>query len=242
MLGGGTDITPGATSALAQSRQALLDAVRRDGLPADVIRAMAGVPREEFVPFELRRYAYVDEALPIGAGQTISQPSLVARMTAALRLRSSDRVLEVGTGSGYQAAVLSLLAAEVVTVERVPELTATARERLQRLGFLNVRVMQATEALGWPPLAPYDAVLVAAAAPALPQSLVAQLAEGGRMVAPVGGRGGQMLLRVVRAGGAVETEELGYCRFVPLIGEDAWPDDDAAIRRDNTPHAGLPSI
>jgi protein-L-isoaspartate(D-aspartate) O-methyltransferase len=190
-----------------------------------VLAAFAKVPRERFVEPELQPYAYDDRALPIAHGQTISQPLMVAIMTQALKLTGDEKVLEIGTGSGYQAAILSLLAREVLTVERIPELTETARARLLALGYHNVRVEQAHEALGWPEGAPYDAIIVTAGAPSVPQSLVDQLAEGGRLVAPVGDRRLQQLVRVTKAPHGVTLERLGECRFVPLIGgKEGWPE------------------
>lgn len=186
---------------------------------------MAEVPREFFVPVHLRSAAYEDTPLPIGEGQTISQPFMVALMTEALELRGDEHVLEVGTGSGYQAAILSRLAASVVTVERFPTLAATAAERLRALGCTNVVVYVADpQVLGWPPNAPYDAILVTAGAPRVPQSLVEQLASGGRLVIPVGSETEQMLYRVRRQDSGLTYEELGQCRFVPLIGPEAWPE------------------
>src|SRR5258708_21792837 len=154
---------------------------------AAVLAAMTAVPRHEFVPEELRARAYEDLPLPIGSGQTISQPYIVAAMTAALRLQPGDRVLEIGTGCGYQAAVLSRLAKEVFTIERRPELASGASEKLARLGYSNAHVHCGDGTLGLAEFAPFDAILVAAAAPAVPKPLLAQLAEGGRMILPVGG-------------------------------------------------------
>jgi protein-L-isoaspartate(D-aspartate) O-methyltransferase len=180
------------------------------------------------VPAVLRRHAYEDRPLPIGYGQTISQPLMVAMMTQALRLQGGEKALEVGTGSGYQAALLSLLAREVVTVERIPELARGAAERLRELGYANVRVRVAGEVLGWPDEAPYDAIIVTAGAPDVPSSLVDQLAPGGRMAAPVGGRRVQQLVRVTKSEHGVTMERLGECRFVPLIApQEGWPEWEA---------------
>ena len=203
-------------------RQSLLASLRTAVTDSAVVDAIAQVPREVFVPPDLREAAYDDRALPIGHGQTISQPLIIAIMTAALKLRPTDRVLEVGTGSGYQAAVLAVLAGNVTTVERLPELADPARSRLAELGFENVTVEQAGEELGWPAGAPYDAILVAAAAPRVPHSLVEQLVEGGRIVIPVGAATHQSLLVVRRTSEGQETTDLGGCQFVPLIGHDAW--------------------
>jgi protein-L-isoaspartate(D-aspartate) O-methyltransferase len=188
-----------------------------------VLEAMTAVPRHEFVPRESAASAYSDEPLPIGGGQTISQPFMVAAMAEALLLHGSERVLEIGGGSGYQAAVLSLLTQEVFVVELQPELARACRERLIRLGYLNVGVEQGDGSPGWPARAPYDGILVSAAAPAIPSPLVAQLAEGGRLVIPVGSPEQQDLLRVVKRDGGVKQETLFACRFVPLLGRHGWP-------------------
>lgn len=181
---------------------------------------MAEVPRERFVPDHLVDMAHEDRALPIGSGQTISQPYIVALTAEALALAPTDRVLEIGTGSGYAAAVLSRLAGSVVTVERLPELAAAAARRLAALGYDNVEVVCADGTRGWEPGAPYDAVAVAAAGPRVPRALLDQLADGGRLVMPLEERFGQQLVRLVRRGGSIEREDLGPVRFVPLVGED----------------------
>ncbi len=199
--------------------------MRREIRDERVLQAFASVPRERFVPPELQRYAYDDRPLPIGEGQTISQPLMVALMTQALRLKGDEKVLEVGTGSGYQAALLSQLAREVISVERVPELASTAAARLEALGYTNVRVHLAGEELGRPEDAPYDTIVVTAGAPEIPQSLIDQLAMNGRMVLPVGGRRSQQLVRVTKTDAGVTLERLGECRFVPLIGgKEGWPE------------------
>ncbi len=187
-----------------------------------VLDAMRRVPRELFVPEEGREEAYYDGALPIDAGQTISQPYVVAHMTEVLRLGGQEKVLEIGTGSGYQTAVLSLLAAEVYTVERIAPLARQAQETLARFGANNVRFHLGDGSLGWPEHAPYDAILVTCAAPAVPQPLVQQLADGGRLVVPVGPRGYQDLVLVRRRGGTVSEDRLSPVAFVPLIGEHGW--------------------
>ena len=207
---------------LEARRHSLLASLRAAVADDAVIEAMAQVPREIFVPPDLRQAAYDDRALPIGYDQTISQPLIIAIMTAALKLRPTDRVLEVGTGSGYQAAVLSLMAGTVITVERVPELALPARQRLAGLGLDNVEVRQAGEELGWPEDAPYDAILVAAAAPRVPRSLVDQLSGNGRLIIPVGSASHQSLLLVTVTPEGEQTADLGGCQFVPLIGPDAW--------------------
>jgi protein-L-isoaspartate(D-aspartate) O-methyltransferase len=187
-----------------------------------VIQAMERVPRELFLAPGARHLACLNEALPIGQGQTISQPLIVAMMTSALQLTGGERVLEIGAGSGYQAAVLSLLARQVVTVERNTVLARDARERLAALGYRNVTVHESSAVLGWPQDAPYDAVIVTAAAPRVPQSLLDQLGEEGRIVIPVGSRSQQELIVAQKRGGQVQQRSLGGCRFVPLISPDAW--------------------
>ncbi len=191
---------------------------------ARVLDAMAAVPRHEFVPFGVQASAYLDEALPIGGGQTISQPFIVAAMSDALQLTGSERVLEIGGGCGYQAAVLSLLARDVIVVELRPSLAEASRERLARLGYCNVRVEDGDGSLGWPGGAPYDAILVSAGAPAIPPPLVEQLAEDGRLVIPVGDSERQSMLRIVKRAGGWERETLLTCRFVPLLGCHGWPE------------------
>ena len=187
-----------------------------------VLEAMRRVPRELFVPDAERGAAYYDGALPIGEGQTISQPYVVAHMPATLHLQGSEKVLEIGTGSGYQTAVLSLLATEVYTVERIARLSRQAEKTLAAFGAANVHFRVGDGSLGWPEHGPYDAILVTCAAPALPQPLVEQLAEGGRMIAPVGPRGYQDLVLVRRVGEKVTQDRLSPVAFVPLIGEHGW--------------------
>jgi len=170
--------------------------------------------------------AYEDIPLPIDEGQTISQPYIVAVMTSALELKGYERVLEVGTGSGYQAAILSHLAREVVSVERLHRLAHGAQAVLESLGCRNVAVHVAGDALGWPDDAPYHAILVTAAAPEVPQVLLDQLLPGGRMVIPVGARFEQNLIKVRKGEGKFDVEDLGACRFVPLIGEGAWSEEE----------------
>jgi protein-L-isoaspartate(D-aspartate) O-methyltransferase len=196
---------------------------------ARVLAALRTVPRETFVAADLARFAYDDAPLPIGEEQTISQPFVVALMAAVLEIRPGDRVLEVGAGSGYSAAVLSRLAGEVWTVERHPSLAAAARERMERLGYANVQVIQADGSLGWPASAPYDAIAVAAGGPEVPQALLDQLAPGGRLVIPIGATPrDQMLVRVRRLpDGTFSRESLGAVRFVPLIGAQGWGEEGA---------------
>lgn len=188
-----------------------------------VLQAMATVPREEFVSPSMRHAAYRDAALPIEFGQTISQPFTVAFMCEALRLQGTEKVLEIGAGSGYSAAVLSLLCGEVHTVERIPELAELARQRLLRLGYENVRVYAANGTLGLPAAAPFDGIVVTAGAPALPCRYARQLAEGGRIVIPIGpSPTSQEMRRFTRHGDELEQEELGGFAFVPLIGVEGW--------------------
>jgi protein-L-isoaspartate(D-aspartate) O-methyltransferase len=189
-----------------------------------LLSAFRAVPREAFLPPEDAAKAYGDHPLPIEAGQTISQPYIVALMIAEAGIRPGDRVLEVGAGSGYAAAVLGRLAAQVTAVERKPELAIAAGERLARLGFANVRVVEGDGSCGWPDAAPFDAILAAASGSHVPQALIDQLAPGGRLVMPVGGQlWAQKLLKVTKlADGRTKRESLGKVRFVPLIGEQAW--------------------
>jgi len=187
-----------------------------------VLEAMAAVPREQFVPPEYREVAYEDRPLPIGFGQTISQPLIIAMMTEALELTGSERVLEVGTGSGYQAGILAKLAGFVVTTERIPELARKARDLLLKLGYHNVEVQVSGERLGWPSEAPYDAIIVTAAAPKVPPELLAQLKTGGRMVIPIGSLYLQELYKLTKGSKRNTVRNLGGCRFVPLIAKGAW--------------------
>lgn len=192
----------------------------RDGA---VLAVMGEVPREAFLPPALADHAYDDSALPIAAGQTISQPYIVAAMAEAAELHAEDRVLEIGAGSGYGAAVLRGLAEVVVTVERHPELAEAAAVNLAEAGMGDVVVVEGDGSVGWPELAPYDAIVVTAAGPRIPPSLVAQLADGGRLVMPVGARGGaQQLIRVRRRGLELTEEDLGPVAFVPLVGDEGW--------------------
>jgi len=210
---------------LLSDRRELFISLRRSIRSQAVLKAMERVPRELFVPVAERSYAYLNMPLPIGEGQTISQPYIVALMTEALRLQPTDRVLEVGAGSGYQAAVLAELVPEgsVVTVELIRSLAQRARETLEDLDYKNVVVEYATETLGCPARGPYDAIIVSAAAPGLAPSLIGQLAVGGRMVVPIGDRDQQELVCVLRTSEGVSLRMLGPCRFVPLIGREAFP-------------------
>jgi protein-L-isoaspartate(D-aspartate) O-methyltransferase len=204
-------------------RERLLRRLRRGGITDErVLAAIGSVPRELFVPEQLRSRAYMDGALPIGYGATISQPTMVARMCEELRLTGDERVLDVGTGSGYQAAVLAELAAEVVGIERVPELAEQARTALVAAGYPGVEVHVGDGTLGLPDRAPFDAIVVAAAAPRPPAALVAQLAPGGRLVVPVGSRRDQRLEVVIRTESGPEVVRSVPCRFVPLVGAEGF--------------------
>jgi protein-L-isoaspartate(D-aspartate) O-methyltransferase len=194
----------------------------RDITNERVLRAMEEVPRELFVPSDLRKRAYDDAALPIGWGQTISQPYMVARIVEELGLDGDERVLDVGTGSGYQAAVLAQLADEVHSIERIPELADQARRNFEAAGVDNVEVHEGDGSRGLPEHAPYDAIAVAAAAPGFPQALYDQLTPGGRLVVPVGGRRGQRLEVVVRSPEGPAVLRSVPCRFVPLVGEEGF--------------------
>ena len=187
-----------------------------------VLAAMSHIPRELFVPPESRRAAYEDRPLPIGLEQTISQPFIIALMTEALELTGSEKILEVGTGSGYQSAILAELARQVITVERLPALAETAKRVLDSLGYANIEVHPAEETLGWKSEAPYNAILVTAGAPNVPNDLLSQLAIGGHMVIPVGSRYVQELCKITRRKDKNLVQNLGGCRFVALIGKDTW--------------------
>jgi protein-L-isoaspartate(D-aspartate) O-methyltransferase len=208
----------------AEQRRLMVETqIRNRGVRDEpALRAILSVPRHEFVPAFWINQAYRDEPLPIGHGQTISQPYIVAAMVASLALTGSEKVLEIGAGCGYQAAVVSLLAKEVHTVEILPELAQSATERLTRLGYGNVHVHCGDGTLGWPESSPYDAILIAAAAPTLPEPLLMQLAEGGRLVAPVGNEAKQELQLVTRRENQLLFRPCGACRFVPLIGRHGW--------------------
>ena len=205
-------------------RDALVREVSRDVSDPRVLEALRAVPRHLFMPGEPLARAYADAPFPIGHGQTISQPAIVAIMTAALELRETDRVLEIGTGSGYQAAILAHLGAEVLSIEVVPELAAEAAARLARLGYANVRVRAGDGYAGWPEKAPFPRILVTAAPETLPAALLQQLADGGVLVTPIGPvHGDQRLVRCRRRGSAIFTEDLGGVRFVPMVPQAAEP-------------------
>jgi protein-L-isoaspartate(D-aspartate) O-methyltransferase len=193
-----------------------------------VLRAIALVPRHRFVPEAVRHRAYEDSALPIGAGQTISQPWVQARTLELARLSGRERVLEVGTGSGYQTALLALCADQVFSIERIPTLATQAREALAQLGLRNVTVLVGDGTLGWRPLGPYDAILVAAASPEVPKPLLEQLAPGGRLIIPLGDRESQVLTLVSRTGERFRSDAVSDVRFVPLLGQFGFQSDEPA--------------
>lgn len=207
------------------ARARLIEHLGREIRDERVLVAMARIPRERFVPPEEQDLAYEDIPLPIGLDQTISQPFIVALMTEALELTGSEKVLEVGTGSGYQAAILAELARLVITVERLPALTEGAKRVLDSLGYTNVVVHLAEKTLGWQAEAPYDAIMVTAGAPRVPVDLLAQLAIGGRLVIPIGSRYVQELYKVTKRRKKNIVQNLGGCRFVSLIGEGAWEEE-----------------
>lgn len=204
----------------------LASSLRRKGIrDTRILNAIGEIPREQFVDEELRAEAYRDHPLPIGEGQTISQPYVVALMLEALHLTGREHVLEVGTGTGYQTAILSALARSVISVERFEGLAQAAERRLCALGCSNCSIIVADGTSGWLEGAPYDAIIVSAAAPRVPEPLLEQLAEGGRYVIPVGDRQSQTLLCLQRHKGKVKQSDLGAVRFVPLVGMHGWPDD-----------------
>jgi protein-L-isoaspartate(D-aspartate) O-methyltransferase len=209
----------------AAARAALIEHLRYEIKDERVLSAMGRVPRELFVSSAHQQAAYEDRPLPIDLGQTISQPLIVAMMTEALELSGKEKVLEIGTGSGYQAAILAELARWVVTVERHHQLVEKAREVLNKLGYTNIEVHLAERRLGWCQGAPYDAIIVTAGAPKVPPELLDQLASGGRLVIPVGSRYEQDLLKVIKRDYEFATQNLGPCRWVPLIGEEAWSEE-----------------
>jgi protein-L-isoaspartate(D-aspartate) O-methyltransferase len=212
----------------AAEREAMVERqLRRRGITEpQILDAFRAVPREAFVSEDVAHLAYGDHPLPIAAEQTISQPYIVALMIEAAELRSGDRVLEVGSGSGYAAAVISRIAAKVIGIERQPELVRLARERIARLGYDNVEIVEGDGTMGWREAAPFDAILAAASGSHVPDSLIAQLAPGGRLVMPIGDPGSvQQLVQLTKLNdGSVQQSDLGAVRFVPLIGEEGWSD------------------
>ncbi|MDH5695031.1 MAG: protein-L-isoaspartate(D-aspartate) O-methyltransferase [Dehalococcoidia bacterium] len=208
------------------SRASLFEHLSTEIKDERVLAAMRSIPRERFVPPESRHLAYEDSPLPIGYGQTISQPFIIALMTEALELTGEEKVLEVGTGSGYQAAILAKLARFVVTTERLAPLAETAKQVLDSLEYTNIEVHLAEETLGWREEAPYDAIMVTAGAPRLPSDLLAQLAIGGRLVIPVGSCYVQQLCKITKGKKRNIIQNLGGCRFVALIGKGAWEEGE----------------
>jgi len=217
-------VEAGFEALLARERERMVDEqLKRRGITdARVLDAMRRIPRHRFVEEGLAHNAYEDHPLPIGEGQTISQPYIVALMTSLLGLTGQEKVLEVGTGSGYQTAVLGALARRVCSIERLPRLAERARATLEALGVANVWIRVGNGALGWPDEAPFDRILVAAGGPSVPPPLVEQLVEGGRLVLPVGSAEDQVLTVVERAGGETRTRQCGECKFVKLVGKYAW--------------------
>ena len=207
------------------ARAKLIEHLRTEIKDERVLAVMARLPRERFVPPDEQHLAYEDRPLPIGLEQTLSQPFIVALMTQVLELTGSEKVLEIGTGSGYQAAILAELARLVITVERLPSLAEAAKKVLNSLGYTNIVVHLAKETLGWPEEAPYDAIIATAGAPRVPPDLLAQLAIGGRLVILVGSRYVQELYKITRQRRKNKIQDLGGCRFVSLIGKGAWEEE-----------------
>jgi len=215
--------TPLENNEFRGARRRLVETLREKGISdLAVLRAFDMVPRHLFVPSGVQHRAYEDAPLPIGSQQTISQPFIHARYLEILKLTGKERVLEIGTGSGYQTVLLSHLAAQVFSIERIPALFERAREIIQRLGAGNVNLLLGDGTIGWRAYAPYDAILVSAAAPEVPAPLVEQLADGGRMLVPIGGRDEQSLHLITRRIGQIEDQDLGPVRFVPLLGAHGW--------------------
>jgi len=212
---------------LRGARLRLVETLRDKGIrDLAVLRAFEQTPRHQFLPSGLRHRAYEDSSLPIGNGQTISQPSIHARYLELLSLTGHERVLEVGTGSGYQTVLLAHLVEQVFTIERIPALYQQARDAIQRAGAGNVSMLLGDGTLGWREYAPYDAILVSAGAPSVPEPLLTQIADRGRMLVPVGTREDQQLVMYSRANGQLERKEIGPVRFVPLVGHHGWEDNE----------------
>src|SRR4051812_29489178 len=208
---------------MSGARRRLVELLREKGIrDLAVLRAFDLTPRHAFVPTGVRHRAYEDAPLQIGSGQTISQPSIHARYLELLQLNGSERILEVGTGSGYQTVLLSHLVAQVFTIERIPALYTSAREAINRAGATNVSMLLGDGTVGWREYAPYDAILVSAGGPSVPPALVEQLADGGRMLVPVGSKEEQTLKLVTRRGATIETRDVAPVRFVPLYGTQGW--------------------
>ena len=217
-----------ARDPFSQARKAMVEnqILSRGITDSRVLAAMRAVPRHEFVPDQFFDEAYEDHPLPVGEGQTISQPYIVAFMTSHLELTGNEKVLEIGTGSGYQAAILARLAKEVHTVERIPKLATKAEAILKRLGLKNVTVHVGDGSLGWPEAAPYDRIIVTAAAPSVPAELTDQLKTGGRLIIPVGERWHQVLVEWEKTESGLEKKEILPVVFVPLLGQKGWQDKD----------------
>jgi protein-L-isoaspartate(D-aspartate) O-methyltransferase len=210
------------------ARQRLVETLQSKGIrDLAVLRAFEMTPRHQFIPTGLRHRAYEDAPLPIGNGQTISQPWVHARYLELLHLTGKERVLEVGTGSGYQTVLLAHLTAQVFSIERIPALLQQAKENIQKAGVNNVSLLLGDGTIGWREYAPYDAILVGAGAPSIPQPLLDQLAEGGRLLIPIGDREEQKLVVAQRRNGAIEKHEESAMRFVPLIGHHGWGEQDS---------------
>ena len=210
---------------MSMQRRSMVDQLRGEYKITNerVLEAMAAVPRHQFVPEAIKSQAYKNNALPIAGGQTISQPFIVARMTELLDLKGDEKVLEIGAGSGYQTAVLATLARKIFSIERLTILVDEANRRLQTLGFRNFTLKSGDGTNGWNAYMPYDAILVAAGGPSIPEPLVSQLKIGGKLVIPIGGEErSQMLIRVTKTADSYTTENFGPCAFVPLIGEHGW--------------------
>ena len=215
----------------AQRRRMVESHLRGRGIRDErVLAAMARIPREAYVPIAWRSQAYADQPLPIGEGQTISQPYIVALMTEALEVFEGAEVLELGTGSGYQTAILAAMGATVWTVERSGVLSAAARSRLAEQGVQRVRCIRGDGTIGWAPEAPYDRILATGSLPSIPESLVAQLREGGIFVGPIGSQAEQMLQWMSYHSSGRRCRDLGPCRFVPLVGDAGWREADLGIR------------
>jgi protein-L-isoaspartate(D-aspartate) O-methyltransferase len=209
---------------LRGARRRLVQALRAKGISDEnVLRAFEATPRHHFVPTGVGHRAYEDSSLPIGNGQTISQPSVHAKYLETLRLTGNERVLEIGTGSGYQTVLLAHLAAQVFSIERFSALLTQAREIIRKCDARNVSLLLGDGTVGWREFAPYDAILVSAGAPAPPSPLVDQLAEGGRMLIPLGDKEGQMLVVLTKGGETIERRDIAPVRFVPLVGAHGWP-------------------
>lgn len=209
------------------ARERLVETLQQKGIrDLAVLRAIEMTPRHAFVPTGLRHRAYEDASLPIGSGQTISQPFVHARYLELLQLTGKEKVLEIGTGSGYQTVLLAHLVAQVFSIERIPAVMQLGRESIQREGVRNVSLLLGDGTVGWREYAPYDAILVGAGAPSIPQPLLEQLADGGRLLVPVGDRAEQKLVLVRRKGDAFETQEVAPVRFVPLVGSHGWSAGD----------------